>query len=82
MVEFLGIVGGVLNTIRLIPQVYKSWTTKKTTDLSSYFVAILFFQSIFIILYGAYKPDNIILYTNISPLICSIILAGLKIRYK
>ena len=82
MVSFLGIVAGILNTIRLLPQVYKSWTTKKTTDLSGYFIAILFFQSVFIILYGLYKPDPIILWTNISPLICSLILARLKIRYK
>jgi len=47
MVTFLGIVAGVLNTIRLLPQVYKSWMTKQTRDLSGYFVAILFFQSVF-----------------------------------
>ena len=40
MVSFLGIVAGILNTIRLLPQVYKSWKTKKTSDLSGYFLAI------------------------------------------
>jgi len=82
MVTFLGIAAGVLNTIRLFPQVWKSWKTKKTRDLSGYFVAILFFQSILIILYGIYKPDHIILWTNVSPLICSVILARFKVKYK
>ena len=68
MITFLGITGGVLNTIRLMPQVWKSWKTKQTRDLSGYFVAILFLQSVFIILYGFYKPDYIILWTNVSPL--------------
>lgn len=82
MITFLGITGGVLNTIRLMPQVWKSWKTKKTEDLSGYFVAILFLQSVFIILYGIYKPDHIILWTNVSPLICSVILARFKAKYK
>lgn len=82
MIAFFGIAGGILNTIRLLPQVYKSWTTKKTTDLSGYFLAILFLQSVFIILYGMLKPDQIILWTNVSPLVCSIILGRLKIMYK
>jgi len=82
MVTFLGITAGILNTIRLLPQVWKSWTTKKTRDLSGYFVAILFLQSVFIILYGIYKPDHIILWTNVSPLICSVILARFKMKYE
>jgi MtN3 and saliva related transmembrane protein len=82
MVTFLGIAAGILNTIRLFPQVWKSWKTKQTRDLSGYFVAILFFQSVLIILYGIYKPDHIILWTNVSPLICSVILARLKLKYK
>lgn len=82
MAEFFGIVGGILNTIRLLPQVHKSWETKKTSDLSGYFVAILFFQSVCLIAYGFARPDNIILYTNIVPLFCAVILARLKMKYK
>jgi|WetSurMetagenome_2_1015567.scaffolds.fasta_scaffold255678_2 uncharacterized protein with PQ loop repeat len=82
MITLFGVVAGILNTVRLFPQVYKNWTTKKTRDLSGYFVTILFFQSVLIILYGAYKPDPIIFWTNVSPLICSVILATLKIKYK
>lgn len=82
MIAFFGIAGGILNTIRLLPQVYKSWTTKSTHDLSVYFLVILFLQSILMMLYGFFKPDYIILFTNISPLACSIILLRLKMKYK
>lgn len=81
MAEFFGVLGGILNTIRLLPQVHKSWSTKKTHDLSGYFVGILFFQSVCLILYGFTKPDNIILYTNIVPLVCAVVLAVLKHKY-
>ena len=81
MIEFLGITAGVLNTIRLIPQVYKSWTTKETADLSGYFLLILFLQSVCLISYGWLKPDYYIVYMNMSPLLCSLILAKLKVKY-
>lgn len=82
MAEFFGVLGGILNTVRLLPQVRKSWKTKKTGDLSGYFVIILFLQSVCLIAYGFFKPDKIILYTNIVPLICAAVLGWLKSRYR
>jgi len=81
MIEFFGITAGVLNTIRLVPQVWKSWTTKKTGDLSGYFLLILFLQSVCLISYGWLKMDYYIVYMNVSPLLCSLILAKLKVKY-
>jgi MtN3 and saliva related transmembrane protein len=81
MAEIFGVIGGFLNTIRLLPQVYKSVRTKKTADLSGYFILILFLQSIFLILYGLTKPDILIVYMNIVPLLCATILIFLKIKY-
>jgi hypothetical protein len=71
MVTFLGIAAGL-----------EELENKANRDLSGYFVAILFLQSVLIILYGMYKPDHIILWTNISPLICSVVLARFKLKYK
>jgi len=75
-------IAGILTSIRLIPQVIKSLKTKSTHDLSLYFVVICLFQAIFLILYGANKPDNAILVMNILPLICSAILLALKYKYR
>ncbi len=77
-----GVIAGVLTSIRLLPQVYRSLKIKETRDLSLSFLIILFFQAVFLILYGITKPDDIILYMNIAPLVCSMILIHLKLKYK
>jgi MtN3 and saliva related transmembrane protein len=81
-VELLATIAGILTSIRLIPQVIKSFRTKSTRDLSLYFIVMCFFQAIFLILYGASKPDYAILGMNIMPLICSSILGILKYKYR
>lgn len=82
MAEFFGVIGGILTTIRLIPQTTKSLKTKKTDDLSSVFVVILLFQAVFMILYGIFKPDYLIIGMNFIPLVCSVILWVLKANNK
>jgi MtN3 and saliva related transmembrane protein len=80
--DFFGAIAGVLTTVRLFPQLYKSWKSKDTRSLSFLFLFILFFQALFLILYGLAKPDNLIIYMNIAPLLCSLILIFLKLEYK
>lgn len=77
----IGIIAGVLTTVRLLPQTYRSFNIKETKDLSSWFLFILFFQALFLILYGFMKPDYLIIYMNIVPLICSVVLIKLKLKY-
>lgn len=76
-----GVIAGILTSIRLLPQAYKSFKIKETKDLSTWFLIILLFQALFLILYGITKPDKLIVYMNFIPLICSIILLVLKLRY-
>lgn len=82
MTEFYAIIAGVLTSIRLIPQLAKSFKTQSTKDLSLYFLVILFFQSAFLILYGISKPDSAIIYMNIIPLICASMLLYLKRKFR
>lgn len=79
---FFGVIAGVLTSIRLIPQVYRSFKMKETRDLSLWFLIILLFQALFLIAYGLTKPDSLIIYMNLLPFICSIILIRLKFKYK
>ncbi|MDP3057765.1 MAG: SemiSWEET family transporter [bacterium] len=81
LAEIFGIIAGILTSIRLIPQVFKSYKTKQTRDLSLYFLIILFFQALFLIFYGIFKPDTLIVYMNILPFFCSIILIKLKLNH-
>jgi len=78
---YLGIIAGILTSIRLVPQVYRSIKIKETRDISLWFLIILFFQALFLIFYGISKPDHLIIYMNILPLLCSIILLYLKVHY-
>lgn len=82
LADYFGTAAGILTSIRLVPQVYKSIRTLHTRDLSTSFLVIILFQALFLILYGFTKPDLYILYSNVIPLVCSIILVYLKYKFK
>ncbi|MFA5022244.1 MAG: SemiSWEET family transporter [Patescibacteria group bacterium] len=82
LATIFGIIAGVLTLIRLIPQTYRSLKIKETKDLSLWFVIILFFQALFLIFYGLAKPNAMIVYMNALPLLLSVILIYLKLKYK
>jgi MtN3 and saliva related transmembrane protein len=77
-----GTIAGVFTSVRFIPQVYRSLTTRHTKDISLVFLYFVSAQSIFLILYGIAKPDNYVLYMNVFPLACAIVLIILKLKYK
>jgi MtN3 and saliva related transmembrane protein len=81
-VAFFGVVGGIFTSIRFIPQVYYSLRSRKTRDLSLTFLLFVSGQSIFLILYGLTKPEYYVLYMNIFPLLCTLLLLVLKIKYR
>lgn len=76
-----GTIASILTSIRFIPQAYKSFTTRKTRDLSLIFLYFVAAQSLFLILYGITKPDYFVLYMNILPLLCVLFLVYLKLKY-
>jgi MtN3 and saliva related transmembrane protein len=76
-----GIIAGVFTSVRFIPQVYRSFTTRKTTDLSLTFLYFVSAQSLFLILYGITRPEYYVLYMNIAPLVCALFLVYLKLKY-
>lgn len=77
-----GVLGGIVTSIRLIPQMIKSFMVKKTEDISMLFIIFLNLQALFLILYGMTKPDMIIMMMNIFPAVCSISMFGMKIKYE
>lgn len=80
--NIFGVIAGVLTTIRFLPQVYHMVRIKETRSLSMWFLVVVLFQSIFLMLYGFTKPDLLILWMNLMPLLCSIILIGYKLRFR
>ncbi len=81
LAAFFGIIAGIFTSVRFIPQVYKSFATRKTRDLSLAFLYFVSAQSLFLILYGITKPEYYVLYMNILPLICALFLVYLKLKY-
>ncbi len=76
-----GVIAGVFTSVRFFPQVYRSFTTKKTTDISLTFLYFVSAQSLFLMLYGITRPDNYVLYMNILPLASALYLVYLKLKY-
>ena len=81
-IDILGLLAGILTSIRFIPQVHKTYKMRETMDISLWFLIIVTLQAIFLMLYGFLKPDNWILFMNILPLACSLMLLYYKWRYK
>lgn len=79
-VSLFGALAGILTSIRFLPQVYLSWTTRDTRSISLLFLIITFSQAYFLILYGTTKPDYLIAVMNILPFLCTGILTYWKLR--
>jgi MtN3 and saliva related transmembrane protein len=77
-----GVIAGIFTSVRFVPQVYRSFRTKHTTDLSLMFLYFVSAQSVFLVLYGVARPDNYVLYMNVFPLACALYLIFLKLKYK
>jgi MtN3 and saliva related transmembrane protein len=80
--SFFGVIASIFTSIRFIPQVYRSFSTRKTTDLSLTFLYFVSAQSVFLILYGITRPDQFVLYMNILPLASALFLLVLKLKYR
>lgn len=80
--NILGIVGTVLVSIALFPQVYKVFKTKSVNDLSMKWLIIECFSSILWIAYGILKKDLLITLTNVVISISHILLTIARYMYK
>jgi len=81
LASVFGVIAGIFTSVRFIPQAYRSFTTKKTTDLSLTFLYFVSAQSLFLILYGITRPEYYVLYMNILPLVSALFLLYLKLKY-
>ncbi len=80
-IEILGIVAAILVVVSWIPQLLKSWKTKKTGDLSWGMVGLLLFSQILWVVYGYAIGSLPVLLTNIFTTLFLSFLAYLKFRH-
>ncbi|NTV50664.1 MAG: SemiSWEET transporter [Geobacteraceae bacterium] len=77
----IGLVAGSLTSVAAIPQVIKTLKTRHVRDISIWQPLLLAFGVALWMIYGILINDLPLIVANIIPLICNVILTGMKIRY-
>ena len=78
----LGLVSGTLTSLAAIPQVVKTLRTRHTRDISVWQPLLLSIGVALWIVYGMLIHNLPLILTNIIPLVCNALLAGLKLYYR
>ncbi len=81
-VIYLGFLAGILTTIAFLPQVIKSWKTRKTEDISIVMFLILCLGIFLWIIYGLLIKDFPIILANLITFILAFIILFFKLKYK
>lgn len=71
--NFFGTIALVSSIIGLLPQIYKSFKTKSTNDISMIMLLNYLTCSISWIIYGTYTKSDFVIWSNIIGLITSLI---------
>ena len=82
MIHYLGYFAGVLTVGSFLPQVIRTWRSRKTGDLSLGMFALLTTASSLWILYGAITSDWPVILTNSGMVAMNGSLAIAKLRYR
>jgi len=77
----IGLVAGTLTSIAAIPQLVKTLKSRHVRDISIWQPLLLAFGVGLWMVYGILINDLPLIVANITPLICNVILTGMKIRY-
>ena len=80
-VTTIGLVAGTLTSVAAIPQVIKTLKTHHVRDISVWQPLLLSFGVTLWMIYGILIGDVPIIIANVTPLICNVILTGMKLRY-
>ncbi|GGW86175.1 SemiSWEET transporter [Streptomyces caelestis] len=74
----LGLVAGALTTCCWLPQLFRSWRTRSTTDLSWLYLAVFGAGIALWLMYGVLRRDLAIAVTNALTLTLTLGVGGLK----
>jgi MtN3 and saliva related transmembrane protein len=81
MLKYLGYFAGTLTVVSFIPQVYKTWKTKETKDLSlGAFVLLISACSLWAI-YGIIIEDLSVILTNVGMVLLVGAIGVAKLRF-
>lgn len=81
-ITVLGLIGGTFTTASFFPQVFKTWKTRSTKDVSLIMFVLLSIGITFWIAYG-FKIGSIpVIAANCVSLVMTIAMLGMKLVYK
>jgi MtN3 and saliva related transmembrane protein len=81
MIEYLGYFAGTLTVLSFLPQVYRSWQTRRTGDLSMGMFTLLIAASSLWMVYGVLNRDWPVVLTNGGMVALNAALAVAKVRF-
>ena len=81
-IELIGYLGSFLTSITFIPQVYKSWKSKRVGDLSTWMVLIVVTSTLVWLTYGYLINSGPVLLANTIVLILTLVLLYFKSKFK
>ena len=79
---YLGFIAGTITVTSFLPQVVRTWRTRRTRDLSMGMFALLVASGTLWILYGALTHDLPVVATNVGMVSLCFALVVAKLRYK
>lgn len=82
LTEIVGYSAAVVGTSLMLPQVYKSYNTKKVHDLSFSMIILYVLNCTLWFIYGNLISAMPVIITNFIALIISIVLLSLKMSYR
>ena len=82
LANLVGYSAAVVGTFLMLPQVLKSWRTKRVEDLSFGMTVLYFFNCLLWLIYAILITAVPMIVANSAGLIISIIQVGLKLKYR
>lgn len=80
--EVIGVIAGACTALSLLPQLVKLIKEKKASDISVFYLLLLFAGLCLWIYYGVLREDLPIIITNIVSLVINVAVLILSLRYK
>ena len=81
IVSFVGFIASFTSVISLLPQIYKSYTSKSCRDVSLLMLINFFVSSLSWVVYGILTNTQSVWITNIIMLLFSLIILYMKVKY-
>jgi MtN3 and saliva related transmembrane protein len=82
MIEWIGVLSGVLTTASFVPQVVRTWRRRSAADLSPVMLAAFTTGVAGWLVYGILSHQRPVIAANTVMLVLAMALLGMKIRFK